>query len=73
MLVLTRRIEEVLVIGDDIEVVVLDSRGGQVRLGISAPKSTPVHRKEIYDRLLQEQNKAISFAASNPPAIAASE
>jgi carbon storage regulator len=48
MLVLTRTLEEVVMIGDDIEVVVLSTHGGKVRLGIQAPSDVAVHRKEIY-------------------------
>jgi carbon storage regulator len=51
MLVLTRKIGQSIVIGDDIEVVVLEVRGEQVRVGIRAPKATTVHRKEIYDQI----------------------
>ena len=49
MLILTRRVGETLKIGDDIEVTVLGLRGGQVRMGINAPKHIPVHREEIVD------------------------
>ncbi len=59
MLVLTRKINQSIVIGDDVEVVVLEVRGEQVRLGIKAPKTVAVHRKEIYDQI-QEENKAAS-------------
>lgn len=48
MLILTRRISETMVIGDDINITVLGVRGNQVRLGINAPASTSVHREEIY-------------------------
>ena len=51
MLILTRRIGEVLVIGKDITLTVLSVRGHQVRLGVNAPKNVAVHRKEIYDRI----------------------
>jgi carbon storage regulator len=54
MLVLTRRIGQVIMIGDDISVTLIEIKGGQVRLGILAPRSVAVHRKEIYD-LLQRQ------------------
>lgn len=49
MLVLTRRIGEKLLIGDDIEVVILDSRGDGVRIGINAPQSTKIHRAEVVE------------------------
>lgn len=51
MLVLTRKVHQSIVIGDDIEVVVLEVRGEQVRLGIRAPKDVSVHRKEVYDQI----------------------
>jgi carbon storage regulator len=55
MLILTRRVGETLMIGNEITVTVLDVRGNQVRLGIAAPKEVPVHREEVYVRL-QEEN-----------------
>ena len=54
MLVLTRKVQQSIVIGDDIEVVVLEVRGEQVRLGIRAPKDVSVHRKEIYSQIHEE-------------------
>jgi len=54
MLVLTRKVSQSIVIGDGIEVVVLEVRGEQVRLGIKAPKNVTVHRKEIYEQISQE-------------------
>jgi carbon storage regulator len=59
MLVLTRKVHQSIVIGDDVEVVVLEVRGEQVRLGIKAPKNVSVHRKEIYDQI-QGENKSAS-------------
>jgi len=55
MLLLTRRIQEKLMIGDDVTVVVLGISGNQVRIGIEAPRSLPVHREEIYLRIQREQ------------------
>ena len=55
MLILTRRIGETLNIGDDIQVTVLGVKGNQVRLGVNAPKSVPVHREEIYQRIKKEK------------------
>jgi carbon storage regulator len=54
MLVLTRKVHQSIMIGDDIEVVVLEVRGEQVRLGINAPKNVTVHRQEIYEQIRQE-------------------
>ena len=51
MLVLSRRADESLFIGDDIKITVLDIRGGQVRIGITAPESIKVHREEVYQRI----------------------
>lgn len=58
MLILTRSIEQSLMIGDDIEVVVLGISNKQVRLGIRAPRTIPVDREEIYQRKLKERQQA---------------
>ena len=55
MLILTRRVGESLVIGDDVVVTVLGVKGNQVRIGIKAPKDVEVHREEIHNRILQER------------------
>lgn len=59
MLVLTRRIGESLMIGDNVEVFVLGVNGGQVRVGVNAPKDVTVHRHEIYQRILKERAQGI--------------
>lgn len=51
MLILTRRIGEVLIVGDEVKITVLGVRGHQVRIGVDAPKHVSVHRKEIYDQV----------------------
>lgn len=58
MLVLTRKADESITIGHNITVTVLEIRGNQVRLGIQAPKHTPVNRTEVYENILQENIKA---------------
>lgn len=58
MLILTRHVGETVRIGDDIMVVVLGSKGHQVRLGIEAPKSVSVHRQEIYDQIQRDRREA---------------
>ena len=54
LLVLSRRRDQTLVIGDNVEVTVLEIKGGQVRLGINAPKTVPVHRGEIHAKVIEE-------------------
>lgn len=55
MLILTRKVGETLMIGDEIEVTILSLKGNQVRIGVNAPKDVPVHREEIYDRIKRER------------------
>jgi len=62
MLVLTRRVGEAIVIGSDITVKVVEVRGDQVRIGIDAPRSVPVHREEVY-REVERTNAAAAAAA----------
>ena len=56
MLILTRKVGETLMIGDEVNITVLDVRGNQVRIGINAPKDVAVHREEIYDRIQDEKS-----------------
>ena len=60
MLVLARKVGQSIVINDDIEILVIEVRGDQVRLGINAPKSIPVHRKELYEQIKAENIRAAS-------------
>lgn len=58
MLVLTRKLGEGIVIGDDITITVVELKGGNVRIGIEAPRSKKVHRQEVYERIVQENRDA---------------
>lgn len=64
MLILTRRIGETLMIGDEVTVTVLGVKGNQVRLGVNAPKDVAVHREEIYDKINQQNG---AHANDNEP------
>ena len=57
MLILTRRVGETLMIGDEVSVTVLGVKGNQVRIGVNAPREVSVHREEIYERIKQEQQQ----------------
>lgn len=69
MLVLTRRLGETIVIGDDIVIKIVDIHGKQIRVGIEAPTEVSVYRGEIYDRIMLE-NKAAAQAAGNLDGVA---
>ena len=56
MLILTRRVGETVMIGDEVTVTVLGVKGNQVRVGVNAPKDVAVHREEIYERIQREEN-----------------
>ena len=57
MLVLSRQKDESIIIGDDVEVTIVDVRGNKVRLGITAPKNISVHRREVYEAIQREKNQ----------------
>ena len=65
MLILTRKVGETLMIGDDVTVTVLGVKGNQVRIGINAPKDVAVHREEIYNKIQAELNTSSDKVESN--------
>jgi carbon storage regulator len=69
MLVLSRQVDETIMIGDDIEVTVVDIRGDKVRLGITAPKEIAVHRKEVYEAIKRENRAAAQVKPEDLPNI----
>ena len=62
MLVLTRKLNESIMIGDDVEICLLEIKGDRIRLGIKAPRSVPVHRKEVYEEIKQQNIEAAAAA-----------
>lgn len=67
MLILTRRVGETLMIGDEVTITVLGVKGNQVRLGINAPRTVAVHREEIYQRIKREQAGGAGDHGPSPP------
>lgn len=67
MLILTRRVGETVMIGDDVTLTVLGVKGNQVRVGINAPKSVAVHREEIYERIKREQEEGLRGKPDDVP------
>lgn len=64
MLILTRRVGESVVIGDDVTVTVLGVKGNQVRIGVDAPREVSVHREEIFERIQQENENPVAAQAA---------
>ena len=71
MLVLSRQIDETIMIGDDIEITLVDIRGDKVRIGIKAPASVPVHRKEVYLAIKAANEEAAAAGAGAVDALGA--
>jgi carbon storage regulator len=71
MLVLSRQRDESIMIGDDVEITIVDVRGDKVRLGITAPKHIPVHRREIYDAIQREKAEGKDSHSQKQPDKAA--
>ncbi len=69
MLVLTRKIDESIIIGDNIEVKVVDISGKSVKIGIEAPRELSVHRKEVYEAILKENIEAAKSASEIPEGL----
>lgn len=65
MLALSRRVNESIMIGSDIEITVLEVKGDQIKIGISAPKSVPIYRKEIYLQIQESNKEAAGTAVSD--------
>jgi carbon storage regulator len=72
MLVLSRQKDETIMIGDDVEITVVDIRGDKVRLGIKAPPHIPVHRKEVYEAIKRENRAASQVSPDDLKSVATS-
>lgn len=67
MLVLSRQKDESIIIGDNVEITIVDIRGDKVRLGITAPKDIPVHRREVYEAIQREKAEQKHAEPKAPP------
>lgn len=73
MLVLSRQRDESIIVGDNVQITVVDIRGDKVRLGIQAPPHIPVHRKEVFDAIQRENRKASELTTKDLPAATATQ
>lgn len=71
MLVLSRQLDESIMIGDDIVITLVDVRGDKIRLGIAAPTDVPIHRQEVYEAIQRETMQAAYAERAAPPATLA--
>ena len=71
MLVLSRQRDESIMIGDNVQITIVEIRGDKVRLGIVAPTEIPVHRKEVYDAIQRENRKAAGVSTDDVPVASA--
>lgn len=69
MLVLTRKPDQSIMVGNEIEITVLEVRGEQVRVGIRAPRNVTVHRKEVYEQIRDENLSAYALSVENLPSL----
>ncbi|MDY0191428.1 MAG: carbon storage regulator CsrA [Desulfuromonas sp.] len=69
MLVLTRKVGEGIIIGDDIKLTIVDIKGGSIRIGIDAPRSKKIHRQEVYDIILEQNRAATSWSLEDLDAL----
>lgn len=72
MLVLTRKAEEGIVVGDDIVITILEIKGGNIRIGIDAPGDTKIYRQEVYDRVCHENREAMEWTITDLNALSES-
>lgn len=69
MLVLTRKTEEGIIIGDDVKITIIEIKGGSIRIGIDAPRDMKVHRQEVYDKIKQENQEATQWDIADLSAL----